>query len=265
MKPGAGCFLSVVRGSRLSTVKTMRDEIRLLLLQIRNPNDPMRDHEVDCFLSVSGLERGQIVPIDAVAEEFRGFDTSGYDGLLVGGSGEYSWARPTAKFLEPMKDFVAELVERDFPVFASCFGFHTITVALGGAIETDPENMEVGTFELTLCEAGRRDLLFDHLAGQFLVQMGHKDRVVEQPRGVEVLARGPVIDCQAFRVRGKRTWATQFHPELSESTNRERYLYYFQQYPGAEPDPTIMESFRPSQPSSHTVRRFIDEVLLAER
>ena len=34
--------------------------LRLLLLQIRNPGDPMREQEIDCFADAAGVDREQI-------------------------------------------------------------------------------------------------------------------------------------------------------------------------------------------------------------
>lgn len=239
-----------------------REDLRLLLIQIRNPGDPMRAHEHRCFAETAELTLDQIVPVDAVSEEFRRVEVDDYDALLVGGSGEYSWASPAAPFFTPMRQLLERLMGRDYPVFASCFGFHAIAVALGGEVVTDDQTMEVGSFELELTDGGRRDPVFATLPDRFDAQMGHKDRLARVPEGVEILARGDRITCQAFHVTGRRTWATQFHPELTGETNRERYLHYFQYYPGEDPDPAVLQSFRPSPGASALVARFVDEVLL---
>lgn len=240
---------------------TMRDRLRFLLVQIRNPEDPMGAHEHECFVNAAGVAPEQIVTIDAITASFEDVRLDEFDALLVGGSGEYSMARPKAPFFEPLKAFLGDLIDRDYPIFASCFGFHVITVVLGGTVVTDRETMEVGTFELQLTPAGRQDLLFDGLGDRFLAQMGHKDRLEKIPDGVEVLARGEVIACQAFRLPGKRIWATQFHPELTSEGNRHRYLHYFSVYPGKEPDNAILDSFRKSPESNALVGRFIEKVL----
>lgn len=238
----------------------MNSKPRLLLLQIRNEADPMKEHEYSCFLDITKLSKDQLVSIDAVRQEFLDLSLDRFDGLLVGGSGEYSMANPEAEFLSPMCDFLSELVDRDFPIFASCFGFHALAHALGSKIITDMETMEVGGSLLTLTDQGCKDELFSNLPKTFFAQFGHKDRLATLPDNVVNLARGEVIECQAFRVIGRQTWATQFHPELTNKENQHRYLSYLKLYPGQGPDPTIMASFVPTPEANTLIERFIDSL-----
>ncbi|NNM34658.1 MAG: hypothetical protein HKO53_16380, partial [Gemmatimonadetes bacterium] len=39
-------------------------DLRFLLLQVRNPDDPMRDHEIGCFERCFRLDRGQVDVVD---------------------------------------------------------------------------------------------------------------------------------------------------------------------------------------------------------
>ena len=91
--------------------------------------------------------------------------------------------------------------------------------------------------------------------------MGHKDRLEAPPDGVDTLVRSDGIACHAFRVRDRRVWATQFHPELTAEENRHRYLYYFQHYPGEDPDPVVLGSLRETPGTHALVARFVDSLL----
>lgn len=235
----------------------MSDGPRVLLLQIRNADDPMREHEYECFLRAARLEREQLHSVDAVEEEFVELNVDEHDALMIGGSGDYSIVHSDAPFFEPLRRFLRDLVERDYPVFASCFGFQTIADALGGEVITDLPRMEVGGFPLELLEAGRRDPLFSLLSDKFLAQFGHKDRLAKLPQGAIPLVRGEHIACQAFRLEGKRIWATQFHPELSGSENRHRYMSYIDRYSHDNPDPDVMSRFVDSPEPELLLQRFL--------
>jgi GMP synthase-like glutamine amidotransferase len=78
------------------------------------------------------------------------------------------------------------------------------------------------------------------------------------------LARTERSDFQAFRVPGKRIYATQFHPELSMKANRERSIMYAAEYTRAGYADTFEEviaSFRASNAASNLLRRFVREIL----
>ena len=63
---------------------------------------------------------------------------------------------------------------------------------------------------------------------------------------------------------GSNVYATQFHPELSEADNRLRYERYFDAYSkafGADKAQAILDSFRPSQPSSELLLRFKQHIV----
>lgn len=152
--------------------------------------------------------------------------------VLVGGSGDYLVSRGNLPFFDRTLEFLRRLVDSDHPTFASCFGFQCLVEALGGRIVYDPANAEVGTFEVTLTEAGRRDELLGRLPPRFAAQQGHKDRAEELPPGAVYLASSELSRYQAFRLRGHRIWATQFHPELDRRTNAERYQRYLEHYRG---------------------------------
>ncbi len=107
---------------------------------------------------------------------------------MVGGSGDYYVSNRTLPHFESQLEFLSEVVERGYPMFASCFGFQILVAALGGEVTYDPESMEVGTYRLTVSEEGRRDPLMGRLPESFEAQMGRKDRALRLPGGVVNLA-----------------------------------------------------------------------------
>ena len=126
-------------------------------------------------------------------------------------------------------------------------------------MEHDPDNGEVGSFELELTEAGAADPLFGALPRRFIAQMGHLDRATALPPGLPNLAASARSPFQALRVPGSPIWATQFHPELDRRANHERYMAYIERYGGGERDAEYRAL--PSPHASGLLPRFLGLVV----
>ncbi len=234
--------------------------LRLLLLQAREAHDPMRAHEHECFVDRTGLAPAQIVPHDLLEGPPTMAEIRRYDGLLMGGSGEFLVSKGNQPRFEPMLDTLREVVAAKHPTFASCYGFQAMVHALGGEVIHDPDNVEVGTFELELTDEAMEDELFGSLPRRFVAQQGHKDRAARLPEGFVHLASSPRAPFQALRVRGAPVWASQFHPELSRDDNRRRYRHYLENYsPELTPEEVdaAMERFTHSPEASALLGRFL--------
>ena len=224
--------------------------VPLLLLQARLATDPVLPEERESFAEAALVPVTEIDSWNLVERGAPDLDTATrYDGLLVGGSGDFLVSERDMPYMEETFRFLGEVVEKDIPMFASCFGFQCLVEALGGKVVYDPDNAEVGTCDVTLTDAGRSDPLFGELPPVFAAQLGRKDRAERLPEGVVNLATSSACSSQALRLPGKRIWASQFHPELTETTNRGRFYRYLQNYqnvmaPGALRD--IAAGFRPS-------------------
>ena len=66
---------------------------RFLLLQVRNFDDPMREHEVQCFSRSFRCDRDQIRIVDLLSVAPSDRDLSEADVVLLGGSADYSIAK----------------------------------------------------------------------------------------------------------------------------------------------------------------------------
>ena len=199
---------------------------RLLLLQARKDDDPMALHEQQCFASCLGVSP-DLVPCQNILHGLPTTETlESTDLLLIGGSGEYS-VTDNAQFIFDFIDFLAEVcVNQHVPTFGSCFGFQGLVVAAGGEVKTDTSRAEVGTFDITLTDAGQKDPLFEGVPKVFSAQLGHKDMATRLPSGLQHLASSERAPFQAVRVPGTEVVATQFHPELTRQANTKRYLRY---------------------------------------
>jgi GMP synthase (glutamine-hydrolysing) len=191
--------------------------LRFLLLQVRNDDDPMREHEVASFFrALNGNARGIDCRIDVgdlLAAIPRPSDLAKYDCLLLGGSGDYSAAAESA-WLDRVLDAFREIHDGGKPTFASCWGFQAFARALGGRCIHDPAHAELGTISAFLTEAGRTDPVFGHLPVHFRVQAGHQDAVTALPSDAVLLASSQTVANQAFTFERLPIYCTQFHPEL---------------------------------------------------
>ncbi|MEE2719131.1 MAG: type 1 glutamine amidotransferase, partial [Planctomycetota bacterium] len=120
----------------------MTSTVQYLLMQVRNPGDPMAAHEVRAFAQHLGCNETQIRTWDLLRGA-PGTDTlDECDIVLIGGSGDYSVVEGGA-WLDPALDAMRLLHELDKPTFASCWGCQAMARAMGGTVVTDPQRAEV--------------------------------------------------------------------------------------------------------------------------
>jgi GMP synthase (glutamine-hydrolysing) len=156
------------------------------------------------------------------------------DAVLIGGAGKYS-AAAEYDWTDSLLNFVRHVVDEGVPLFGSCWGHQVIARALGGTVVHDPEQSELGCWEVELTETGLSDPLFHRFSKRFKANMGHHDRVTELPKGAVELARNDQ-PYQAFRLSDAPVYGTQFHSELDAERERERILVYRKHYRDALPD-----------------------------
>ncbi len=237
--------------------------MKILLLHARDPDDPILDHEFECFVARSGEPEASFAQINLTTTSPLGPELlEGASCVMVGGSGAYSLVKGGADWFEPMLELMREIVARKIPMFASCFGFQALVVALGGELRAERDRAELGTYALTLTDEGRADPLFSELPATFDVQLGHNDSVMSLPDGLVHLASTERCLYQAVRVPGAPIYATQFHPELTDQDNIKRYLRYLEHYilPGesvAQAEERAYSMHRPSVAANSMIERFL--------
>ena len=238
--------------------------MRFLLLQARNPGDPVREEEVRQFAARLEVPLEAVHTWDLLAGPPEPSHLAAYDALLVGGSGEYDVSKKNLPHMPKTLAFLKQVAETGFPTFASCFGFQLLVVALGGEVTRDEENAELGAAWVCLTEEGKKDELFGALPECFWVQAGHKDRASRMPEGVLNLAYSEKAPYQALRVPGAPIWATQFHPELTEEDTFRRFKRYAALYAPHLSDAEIWAMLRPS-PEANTLLLRFKEYLKAQK
>lgn len=229
-----------------------------LLLQVRNPDDPMREQEVDCFTRALTCSRQSIKCVDLLRANPTKADLDRADIVLLGGSGDYS-VTDEGPWLERILDSLRQLADLAKPTFASCWGFQAFARALGGLCIHDPAHAELGNVELGLTVAGQADPLFGQLPHSFLGHAGHEDHVVALPPGAVLLASTPEVRNQAFRLADLPIYCTQFHPELDRAGFLQRVGYprYVEQIVGI-PYGEFAATCRETPEANTLLKRFVE-------
>ncbi len=235
-----------------------------LLLQVRNPDDPMREHEVECFSRALRCNRDQSRVFDLLSGVPTEPELDEVDVVLLGGSGDYSVAKG-GPWLPAALETMRQLHETSKPTFASCWGFQAMARAMGGEVVTDRSRAEVGTHWLELTPEGKKDPVFGPLGDRFPVLIGHEDIVTRLPEGATLLASSASVENEAFRFVGRPIYCTQFHPEL----DRDGIITRIAQYPAylrlAGHD--TLEEFSaatPETPETEAILRRVVKVALPE-
>jgi GMP synthase (glutamine-hydrolysing) len=237
--------------------------LKILLLQARHIDDLARLEERQSFADRAGLDLEQIVPFDLLQRTPTLAEIRSYDALMIGGSGAYSVSKYNLPNQFAVTAVLSSVVKVGHPTFASCYGFHLLVQALGGVIVYDPGCMEVGAFELSPSDDGRKDELFGYLPDTYMAQLGHKDRAERLPRGVINLASSARAPFQALRIPGKPIWATQFHPEMTGEENLLRFSRYKDVYAdlySPQELQALIDGFVPSPETEELIPRFLDLV-----
>jgi GMP synthase (glutamine-hydrolysing) len=172
---------------------------------------------IDCSLEEAGLAAGMQSLLDgAPARVVRApsgdldLDPRDYASVLVSGSQASVYdQRP---WIEPLLELLLEAARADVPLLGICFGHQAIARAVcGPGAVRRAWRSELGWVEV---EQGPHGALLDDLPPRFPCFVSHHDEVVCGLPELEVLARSERCPVHAFRVRGRRAFGVQFHPEL---------------------------------------------------
>ena len=115
------------------------------------------------------------------------------------------------------------LFEAGVPVFGICYGFQSMTQALGGEV-AHTGGSEFGRTALTVDRPGT---LLAGLPTTQQVWMSHGDAVTSAPDGFEVTASTVGAPVAAFEHTGRRLAGVQFHPEVLHTANGQAILEHF--------------------------------------
>ncbi|WP_066525476.1 glutamine amidotransferase-related protein [Corynebacterium bouchesdurhonense] len=176
-------------------------------------------------LQSAGLEEGEgvhriidgppaaIGPLDGIAGGIAGGSS-----LNVPAEGGYS------AYQKHVHALLADLVERDLPVFFVCFGLSWLVHYAGGeGGRSHPEDS--GPTTVCVTEEGRADVLLGPAPDTFTALTGHTENPETVPGALQLLATTPDGAVQIVRYRD-RVWATQFHAEMDAAAMQTRMDFY---------------------------------------
>ncbi len=216
---------------------------RILLIQLRDATDPMASHERTCIRRRVGLGNAHLEIRNGVEDAAAPSWLVGVDAILVGGSGAYSVHHPKSEpWVTPLRTLLDRALSQRLPGFGICFGHQLLAYHLGAEVRTEPDHAEVGTIDVDLTPAGRRDPIFSSVEPTFSAHTGHSDHVTEVPPDLELLATTSTLQTQAFRLRGTGFYTTQFHPDLTGAEAVSRYSAFAADRPELLPN---VARFRP--------------------
>ena len=231
---------------------------KLLFVQFRT--DASREHEQGCVRELLGIHDDRIVFVSAVLESLPDLDDPAIAGVVLGGSGEFFLSEDDGKgtWRDATFAYIDEILMRDIPLLGICFGYQFLAMHQGGHIVRDPALAEVGSFPVVPLPAAADDAIFSNLPEQCMVQLGHKESIVDMPNHLIPLVRSERIDAEVFRIEGKRAWGVLFHLELTKQSMSER-LDLFPNY-AASPEAVaeIKAAFHDTPEATAMFRRFVD-------
>ena len=234
----------------------MLADFEYLLIQVRNPDDPMAPHEVNCFASHLHCAPDRIRTWDLLEGSPTRDDLRHCDIVLFGGSGDYYVSQQNQPQFAYYVELLNNLIARSHPMLGVCYGYQSLAKALGGTVVHRPDQAEIGTGSVTLTPEGCSDPLLGQLPDTFHVQQGHQDHVLSHPGTGPNLAESQLCPNQAFRIQDKPIWGVQFHPELTQHENRKRFIQYQHGYTLPEQN-KILSSLTSSTHASSLISKFL--------
>ena len=142
--------------------------------------------------------------------------TSGIKGVILSGS-------PCSVRDEGSPD-VDFSVFKNIPVLGVCYGAQLIAHKTGGTV-TPSQNREYGRARLTAVD--HHNELLKEISIDSQVWMSHADTIQSLSSDFEVIASTPSVRIAAFKKKGEKLYAIQFHPEVTHTTEGKNLLRNF--------------------------------------
>jgi GMP synthase (glutamine-hydrolysing) len=141
---------------------------------------------------------------------------SNYKGVILSGS-------PCSVRDEGAPD-VDLSIFKDIPVLGVCYGAQLIAHKSGGLV-LPSQIREYGRARLTTVD--HHNELLKEISIDSQVWMSHADTISSIPDQFEVIAGTPSVKIAAFRLKGKKLYGIQFHPEVTHTTEGKNLLRNF--------------------------------------
>ena len=242
-----------------------RDELKILLLQIREDEETMLEEFYE-FVQFSELHESQFTKLNTFkTKHFSPEIINGYDALFIGGSSDASVLKvEDYSFVPDCKHLVRYCYEKNIPVLASCFGFQIAMEELGGKVILDKEHMEIGIYPIKLSAESKDDpLLYDYPDG-FLAVSGHKERASTIPSDCIHLGSTELCPYHIVKFIDKPFYCFQFHPEVDRKDLVARITRYQIRYlENSQALQTVIDNATQDTPyANKIIKDFVDRVII---
>jgi len=154
----------------------------------------------------------EIKPYNKLPENF-----DNYQAVILSGS-------PFSVYYDKAPQIELDKIRGIVPTLGVCYGAQYMAHKEGGVIEAS-EVREYGRANLQNIDAD--ELLFKGVNNGTQVWMSHGDTIMKLPDAFESIAGTAHVANAAFKVKGEKTYAIQFHPEVYHSEDGEKILDNF--------------------------------------
>lgn len=240
-----------------------KSQLKTLLLQIRH-DEQVKKEEHDSFIKYSGLQKEQIDILNVYdTPDFNLNIVDKYDALFVGGTSNANVLKPEKyPFVHQCQDMMNYCLDKDIPVFASCFGFQLAVLVLGGEVIHKDKDFEMGILPMKLSPAASEDTLYNDTPDNFKAITVHQQLALKEPAGCTLLVYTDAC-CHSFKVKDKPFWAFQFHPEVDKQVLIDRLTLYKKKYTNDDGHlASILANAQETPESNKLVSKFVERVLL---
>jgi GMP synthase-like glutamine amidotransferase len=153
-------------------------------------------------IKVIELEEGEELP----------FDFKNIKAVIIMGGPMNVYEEEKYPFLKEEDKFIKKIMEKNIPILGICLGAQILAKACGAKVRK-ANVKEIGWYEVSLTEKGKKDILFKELGKELEVFQWHEDEF-EIPEGGVLLAESKECKNQAFKI-GKNAYGLQFHIEVT--------------------------------------------------
>jgi len=139
-------------------------------------------------------------------------DMDSFDALVLMGGPMNVYEEGKYPFLREETEFLRTVIEANIPTLGICLGAQMIAKACYAPI-TKAAHGEIGWRNVSLTNAGSKDIMFEGIPATMRVFQWHED-TFDVPYGGKLLVTAGVCPNQAFRYRN--AYALQFHVEVTQ-------------------------------------------------
>lgn len=110
-----------------------------------------------------------------------------------------------------------------YPLLGVCYGAQLLASQNGGKVAASNKR-EYGRAKLNIIKS---DTFFNNIDADSQIWMSHGDTIMALPGNFELLASTESIPVAAFKIKDEKTYAIQFHPEVTHTTQGTQLLKNF--------------------------------------